>query len=302
LFDVNSVEKGAHMVRRKRNGISIGKGLWFVSLVFLAFIATLAYQAIFQPATNNPLRYASGNLYRPGRKVVVCTGGDFVRGQISFNFVNYLAQKPEMQELQFINDGINSDLAYNLLQRLEPVIACRPAYIVIQIGTNDLLGSIYPKFGTYYKWTKRLPRKPDLSWYSQNLVLIIEMLKQRTKAKIALVELPMLGEAIHSVANREVEMYNQSIKKIAAEQKVRFIPIYNQQVRYLLRSERISVPEYEGEYKQIGQSLVEHLVFKKSLDDIAFKNGYLLHTDGIHLNSRGGIITADQVERFLKNI
>jgi lysophospholipase L1-like esterase len=108
-----------------------------------------------------------------------------------------------------------------------------------------------------------------------------------------------LGEAVNSTVNREVQRYNEVIRKIALEEEVSFLPIYHQQVGYLLESRRTSAPEYAGEYDQIAGSLFEHLVLRKSFDEISLKNGYLLHTDGIHLNSRGGIFIAKQVEKFL---
>jgi lysophospholipase L1-like esterase len=289
------------MVRGKKRAFSAGKMIWFIFLVFLAFIATLTYKELFEPAANNPLRFANGSPHRPGRKIVICAGAAIVRGQVSFNYVDYLARNPDLQGFQFVNAGINSDLAFNLLQRLEPIISCRPAYILIQIGTDDLLGSLYPKLGTYYKWTKQLPRKPDLGWYRENLSLIVEYLKRRTGAKIALISLPMLGEAANSVANREVQRFNEIIQKIAAEEGVKFLPVYDQQVRYLFESQRTSAPEYSGDCRQVAGSLLEHLVFKKSLDEIARKNSYLLHSDGIHLNSRGGVMIAGQVAQFLKS-
>ncbi|HBE79347.1 MAG TPA: hypothetical protein DDW65_16470, partial [Firmicutes bacterium] len=253
------------MARGKRKGFPIGKAVWFLALIFLAFVITLGYQEFFKPAVNNPMRLASGNLHRPGRKIVVCAGDSIVRGQLSFNYVNYLAGEPNLQEYQFINAGINCDLAYNLLQRLEPVIACKPAYVVIQIGTADLLGSLYPNFGTCYQWTRQLPHKPERDWYRENLSLIVSILKQRTKAKIALVSLPMLGEAIHSEANRQVGQYNSMIQTIASSEGVYFLPVYDDQLQYLAASRRNSAPEFTGDYTQIGRALIDHLVLKKSL-------------------------------------
>ena len=41
------------------------------------------------------------------------------------------------------------------------------------------------------------------------------------------------------------------------------------------------------------------LVLHRSLDEIAQKNGWRFHTDGLHLNSRGGKILADLVQEFI---
>jgi hypothetical protein len=41
------------------------------------------------------------------------------------------------------------------------------------------------------------------------------------------------------------------------------------------------------------------LVLGSSLDSVAAANGWRLHTDGIHLNRRGGLIVADTVQGFI---
>jgi hypothetical protein len=42
------------------------------------------------------------------------------------------------------------------------------------------------------------------------------------------------------------------------------------------------------------------LVLRWSLDEIADRNGWRFHTDGIHLNSRGGKLVADLVQTFVR--
>jgi hypothetical protein len=41
---------------------------------------------------------------------------------------------------------------------------------------------------------------------------------------------------------------------------------------------------------------------RQSLDKIARINGWQFHIDGLHLNSRGGMILADLVQKFLDSI
>jgi hypothetical protein len=41
------------------------------------------------------------------------------------------------------------------------------------------------------------------------------------------------------------------------------------------------------------------LALHKTPDEVAELNGWRFHTDGIHLNSRGGIIAADLVQEFI---
>jgi hypothetical protein len=41
------------------------------------------------------------------------------------------------------------------------------------------------------------------------------------------------------------------------------------------------------------------LVMRQSPDEVARRNGWLFHTDGVHLNSRAGRIVADCIQKFI---
>jgi hypothetical protein len=41
------------------------------------------------------------------------------------------------------------------------------------------------------------------------------------------------------------------------------------------------------------------LVLRKTPDEVAQLNGWRFHSDGIHLNSRSGIIAADLIQKFI---
>jgi lysophospholipase L1-like esterase len=41
------------------------------------------------------------------------------------------------------------------------------------------------------------------------------------------------------------------------------------------------------------------LVLGKTPDEVARLNCWRFHTDGVHLNSRGGIVLADLVQQFI---
>jgi lysophospholipase L1-like esterase len=287
--------------KKETSGFSLGKFLYYGFLVFLGFLIAVAYQEMLKPSPDNPVSFVEQNHHRPGRQVVVCAGDSLTRGQVSFDFCSYLNLQTDLQNYQFINDGINGDLSYNLLQRLEPIIACKPNYIVLLIGTNDLLNSLYPKTAKYVQWVKQAPKRPSLVWYSENLELIIQILQQRTRAKIAVLSLPTVGEAASSAANQTVREYNEVIQAIAARKKVRYLPLYERQMDYLRKNQLGTGPKFNGNLQQLFLAGFKHLVFKQSLDLIADRNNYLLHTDGVHLNSWGGKMIAEQIKAFLKN-
>ena len=54
--------------------------------------------------------------------------------------------KFKLHDFSIVNAGINGDLAWNLLERLDDVIDCNPNHITILIGTNvNSLRELYPR-------------------------------------------------------------------------------------------------------------------------------------------------------------
>jgi hypothetical protein len=47
------------------------------------------------------------------------------------------------------------------------------------------------------------------------------------------------------------------------------------------------------------EAILRHSILRQSFDKISEKNGFLLTIEGIHMNSRGGTMIADQVEAFI---
>jgi hypothetical protein len=52
----------------------------------------------------------------------------------------------------------------------------------------------------------------------------------------------------------------------------------------------------------IGEDPSSAMALHKTPDQVARLNGWCFHSDGIHLNSRGGLILADLVQAFLDGI
>ena len=44
------------------------------------------------------------------------------------------------------------------------------------------------------------------------------------------------------------------------------------------------------------------VILRQLLDEVGKLNGWLLHTDGVHLNRVGGMIAADWIQKFLRPI
>ena len=235
------------------------------------------------------------------KHIVVCLGASMVRGQVSYNFVNLLEQRMTEDGFQFINAGVAGDQAYNVLMRLDPVIDYQPDFVIILVGTNDVTATLSPTLARISRLTRRFPQPPSAEFYKYNMLRIINTLKEKTSAKIALVSLPVLGEDLESIPNQRIKDYNALLKKIADEEQVGYLPVYELQEKYLREVQRGSGRPYESGGVLSIKALVRHYLLRQSFDEISRKHHFLLVTDGIHMNSRGAAFIADEVESFLRS-
>jgi lysophospholipase L1-like esterase len=230
--------------------------------------------------------------------LVVCLGASIVRGQVSTNFVNLLNQRMRKDGFHFVNAGVNGDLAYNVLLRLKAVADKQPDFVVILVGTNDVIGALVPRLARWYRRTKKLPQLPTEQWYRDNILKIVHYLKENTPAKIALASLPVLGENLTSTFNKTVSAYNAHLKEIAAQERVGYLPVHERQAEYLTRVQPIG-RDFESSGRLTRGLLFRHYLLRQSFDTISKKYGYLLVTDGIHMNSLGASFITEEIDSFL---
>ena len=236
-------------------------------------------------------------------KTVVCFGASLTAGTVSFNYLDLLGARPSLAGFRFLNHGVNGDLAWNGLERLDRVIAERPDFVTILIGTNDVNATMSERNLARYKAFNHLPTEPTLSWYECNLGTIVKRLKQETGAHLALLSLAVIGEDLEHEANRKVELYNEAIRRVAREENVSYLPLHERMVDYLREheGERAQLPprlEYRDGLHNTGNALALHAT-GLSWDEVSRRNGLLVTTDGLHLNSVGAGMIADLIEAWL---
>lgn len=234
-------------------------------------------------------------------QTVVCFGDSITCGQISANYVDMLEERMYRDNFVFINEGVNNDLTYNLLRRIDDVILVQPDFITILIGTNDVISSVRWTGALYNILRKRLPRWPLLEWSYANLLEIIGRLKKETDATLAVCSIPVLGEDLTSRPNRRVMEYNESLKAIAAREGVAYLPVNERQRQYLIANGLDHGRPYRGSIHLTLDYLVRYLLVHESFETFSRREGFNLLTDGVHLNRRGARFIADLVEEFLRN-
>ena len=166
-------------------------------------------------------------------KTVVCFGASLTAGTVSCNYVDMLGERRSLAAFRFINHGVNGDLAWNGLQRLDQIITERPDFVTILIGTNDVNATMSQRNSLRYMTFNHLPSEPTLAWYESNLELIVKRLKYETSARLAILSLAVIGEDLEHEANRKVELYNDAIRRVAREENLASLPLHERVLAYL---------------------------------------------------------------------
>jgi lysophospholipase L1-like esterase len=227
------------------------------------------------------------------------TGG---KGQ-AFDWIGELERRPRNKGFRFHNFGVGGDLAYNALQRLPDVLSCRPEKVVVWVGANDVLALVSRKVRRFFRIWKHLPSEPSPEWFRENLRAIARRIKAETSATVALCSLPPIGEdpvsvnLFQSELNRRIGEYSATIEEIGRDEDIGYIAIHEAMLAQILASPGRALTHFR--FLSFYRDTFRVLALHKSPDEVAQMNGWRFHTDGVHLNSRGGMIVADLVQEFI---
>jgi acyl-CoA thioesterase I len=255
-------------------------------------------------ATHAPAAaHAPDSLHAPGRdppgtRLVACVGDSITQGSVSANYVDLLSDRLAPSGFTVVNEGVNGNLAWNVLQRLDSVIARRPDVVTLLIGTNDVNATLDEKSQRSYRRSQRLPGRASLPWYRESVAAILDRLAAETEARVIVLDIPMLGEDLSSEWNRRVDAHNDSLRLICADRGVECLPLHDRLVALLPVDHE--PPTYTGDRVLMVRAILRHVVLRSSWDAISHRNGLGVLTDHIHLNDRAAAVVADLVEQALK--
>jgi lysophospholipase L1-like esterase len=238
------------------------------------------------------------------KSVVACLGSSSTAGKgQAFDWIGALRMSCGNEKYLFLNFGVGGDLAYNALQRLPDVIACRPDKVVVLVGGNDALALVSTKAKRFFRVAKHLPCEPSSEWFRTNLQAIAHRLKAETSATIALCSLTPIGEdpeptnPFQREINQRIEEYSAIIRDVAREENAEYIAVYESMQARVQASPGKALTSFR--FLLLYRDAFRVLLLHRSPDEIAQMNGWRLHTDGVHLNSQGGMIIADLVQKFI---
>lgn len=232
---------------------------------------------------------------------IVCLGDSITRGQISASFVDQLSQRLGGNGFRFVNAGVNGDLAYNVLKRLDRVVALDPETVILMIGTNDVVSTLRASNLWISRISKWIPRNPNLEWYRENLEKIAARLKGETHARVALASPPIIGERLESRSNQRLRTYNEVIRRTAEQNGLAYLPVYEYMAEYLRSTGTHAGKPHQSRIFMTAELTWRHIVFEESYESISRRKGFTILTDGLHLNEKGAKLVADVYETYLKS-
>jgi acyl-CoA thioesterase I len=230
--------------------------------------------------------------------VLVCAGDSITCGLVSGNWVSRVARMV-LPAMDTVNAGVNGELAWNLLSRLDDVIACRPSAVTVLIGTNDALAQISEAWSGEYVKAQRLPRRPTPQWYEENLRSIVGRLQSETTAAIALMSLTPVGDAAEGRWHDLIASYNAIIHAVASSAGVPVLPVHECVTGLIGRDPAVTpVVPWQATKKVMYAALVRHFLLRRSWDAVSRCHGFSTTTDGVHMNERAAAAIAALVVRF----
>jgi lysophospholipase L1-like esterase len=236
--------------------------------------------------------------------VVACLGSSSTAGKgQAFDWIGELKRRSRNKHFCFYNFGVGGDLAYNALGRVDDVLACGPDKVVVWVGANDVLMSVSAKVRRFFQVFKRPPGDPSSEGFRETAHAIVRRLKDESSAKVALCSLFPIGEDLTSAnpfqseLNRRTEEYSAIVRGVAHAEGVGYLPLYETMLAQIRVSPGPAFTAFR--FFPFYRDAFRVLILGKTPDEVAQRNGWRFHTDGVHLNSRGGMIVADLVQGFI---
>ena len=262
----------------------------------LGLIYTWLYRKVSKHIPENYPNPQNRQQIDTSKKVLVCFGDSNTHGNVSYNWVNDLSS--QLTDYQVFNAGINSDLTYTLLQRIDDVIACKPNFITILIGTNDVNSTMGKIMEKRYQDLGRVSKdtSPNFEDFKKNYIEIIRQLKAKTQAKIAVMSLPVLGEDLAHEANQKADKYSEFVKQLATDEQLIYLPVREKQKEFLQNNPQPLKHTFEETYKLLNFSVINYYLLGKNWDEISTKHGFQLTPDNLHQNSIAGGMIRDLVK------
>ena len=296
---------------------------WGIALAqfVISTLLFIALEAVSSPPANQAaaFQYFIRNNLSPSRRpVLVCLGDSLTHGTASYSYTvdiptqltSALAMPPPSatsifaDPLWVVNCGQNYITTHTIWrERLNKALDCRPDYILIMIGTNDVRAMVREWWGADVKRVNDLPEIPTLSTFTRNFNGILSHIQQASPmTQVGVCTLPPLGEDVKSQANKMVRQANDAIAQAVsrAGDKFTLIPVFDRFETILekegKRTDWLVLSPVLSAVMAMTYQLLPGMVSWNFLGRLV---GHKLLYDGIHLNERAGAELVDLIVEWL---
>ena len=270
--------------------------LVLVILVIGLFVVVIVNKG--KPPQGRALDYLNQKEIFQGR-VIACIGDSLTHGNLGACWVDYL--RDEFPQDIFLNEGINGDVVWQVHERLDPILKCRPELAILMIGSNDAIGSFDESSGKGYKKNNKLPEIPTFDAYTKLLPKLIDRLSEIPK--IALCTLPPIGEYPESAINEHIGKFNDFIKKTAEDTNTSVLEVSDSMWDELSQRtypvKRNYNPKNTAIAKDIYGAWIKHYIFNKPWDRVGESRRQWLLFDQIHLGERGARVMFNLAKGYI---
>lgn len=239
------------------------------------------------------------------RETIACIGSSSTAGKgQAFDWIGELARRPANQRYDFRNFGVGGDMACDALNRVDSVLSIRPDRVIVWVGGNDALALVSPKARRVFRIMKLALRAPSRTRFEECLSAIVRRARS-ARARVALCSLAPIGESLspdqpfQAALNSSIRNLSAKIQQIAHAQDADYIPIFEAFQATTAAAPGKAFTEFR--LLPLYRDAFRTMVLRMTPDDVGITNGWKFHSDGIHLNSRGGMIAAELIQSYLSH-
>ena len=167
----------------------------------------------------------------------------------------------------------------------------------MRLSSVILTISLYKPNEIKFELKKHLPMKPNEAWFISNLTAVISKLKANTRAKIAILSLPLISEDTDSFAFKQAIEYSQQIQKIAQLEQITYLPLNEWQLKFLEENRESKRKKVKTSPFAFFMPSFKHYVLRKSWEEISQEAGLILTVDTVHQNK----IAASMIEQLIRS-
>jgi lysophospholipase L1-like esterase len=225
---------------------------------------------------------------------IICTGDSLTRAQVSADYVAMLQTR--LPGTSIVNAGVNYEPSSLLASRIADLAAQNPDLITLLTGTNDMRALLSDKDRAALRERWKLTSDPTREAYRANLAAIVQTIRHRCDARIVLLSPPVIGEKLDSAPIRLASEFAETVRKVAADHDVVYLPLHEQMVALLEQSGKEPGTAFRPGRRLASTAAMQHFILRRGFDAISRSRGLQLTTDAVHLNSRGATLIADLIE------